>query len=289
MRATARRARHWLAQGAGEQIHAFLCSELAADGGFKGRDGESDLYYTVFGLDGLSVLDDALSMPATSAYVQAYGTGEGLDLVHLACLARCRGALGFASEALETNAEILGRIEEYRTGDGGYAQAPAAFAGAVYPAFLAHLAYEDLALPPPGSGAFHSWLRDSRSDHARQESAVALPVLAAQLTLLRCAGEPCPPAAAEALFSYYHDDGGFGAMPSPALPDLLCTATALYALTLLDAPLRRIRAACLAFVAGLWCDTGGFRASTADALPDCEYTFYGLLALGALADAGCDA
>ena len=37
-------------------VEAFLRDRLNADGGFQDRAGDSDLYYTVFGLDGLIAL-----------------------------------------------------------------------------------------------------------------------------------------------------------------------------------------------------------------------------------------
>src|SRR5438309_10929790 len=40
-------------------LHAsWLASRQNPDGGFSGREGESDLYYTGFGLRGLSILDE---------------------------------------------------------------------------------------------------------------------------------------------------------------------------------------------------------------------------------------
>jgi prenyltransferase beta subunit len=46
-------------------VRAFLESRVNPDGGFQDRTGQSDLYYTVFGLEGLS----ALSIPAPPATV----------------------------------------------------------------------------------------------------------------------------------------------------------------------------------------------------------------------------
>ena len=39
---------------------------------------------------------------------------------------------------------------------------------------------------------------------------------------------------------------------------------------------------CLDFVDSLWTSTGGFYGNWADDAIDCEYTYYGLLALGHL-------
>ena len=73
------------------------------------------------------------------------------------------------------------------------------------------------------------------------------------------------------------------ASPDAPVPDLLSTATALHALSSLHTPIDGIREACLDFVDSLWTSQGAFYGTWADDVPDCEYTFYGLLALGHLA------
>src|SRR5215813_5562571 len=52
MEGLARLPAEWRARQAG-----FLAARQNADGGFSGREGGSDLYYTGFGLRGLAVLD----------------------------------------------------------------------------------------------------------------------------------------------------------------------------------------------------------------------------------------
>ncbi len=66
------------------------------------------------------------------------------------------------------------------------------------------------------------------------------------------------------------------------MPDLLSTATALHALAGLETSLDSIREPCLDFLDSLWDNAGGFHGHWADDTLDCEYTFYGLLALGHL-------
>src|ERR1051325_7158744 len=88
-------------------VRDFLLSRQNKDGGFQDRSGESDLYYTVFGLDGLLALQVSAQQSAdlnptgnvaerlnqTARYASAFSEGEGLDLVHLCCLARAWGTL----------------------------------------------------------------------------------------------------------------------------------------------------------------------------------------------------
>src|SRR5919106_1099483 len=71
----------------------FFRASLNPDGGFRNRSGDSDLYYTVFGLEGLIALQEALPIPLVKNYLARFGDGEHLDLVHLACLARAWAAI----------------------------------------------------------------------------------------------------------------------------------------------------------------------------------------------------
>jgi hypothetical protein len=56
MRDAVSRARQALGDSV-DVARAFLHGQLAPDGGFRGRDGNSDLYYTVFGLEASVALD----------------------------------------------------------------------------------------------------------------------------------------------------------------------------------------------------------------------------------------
>jgi prenyltransferase beta subunit len=79
-----------------------------------------------------------------------------------------------------------------------------------------------------------------------------------------------------------HARGGFFASRSTPVPDLLSTATALHALSVLHVPITGLCDPCLDFVDSLWTNRGGFFGTWADDAVDCEYTYYALLALGHL-------
>jgi prenyltransferase beta subunit len=142
-------------------VRGFFLRQQNADGGFKDRAGKSDLYYTVFGLDGLAALavhasgstppgpDLMRAAGRARPFLYSYGDGAGLDFVHLCCLARAWGALlGLDSEAEscpgDTAAKILRRIEDYRSSDGGYNPILHSESGTAYGAFLALGAHLDL-------------------------------------------------------------------------------------------------------------------------------------------------
>ena len=77
-------------------------------------------------------------------------------------------------------------------------------------------------------------------------------------------------------------EGGFCASPLVGVPDLLSTATALHTLAALEFPFGTIQEICLDYIDTLWSSRGGFYGHWADDVLDCEYTYYGLLALGHL-------
>src|SRR5262249_60025158 len=105
-------------------VVGFLNQSLTDDGGFRNRAGRSDLYYTVFGLESLIALQAPVPSGQITSYIERFGDGEGLDLVHLACLARCWAAVSRDQPAFAPR--ILERLELYRASDGAYAQTPTA-------------------------------------------------------------------------------------------------------------------------------------------------------------------
>ena len=270
-----------------ELVRDYLCGLHNPDGGFQDRAGNSDLYYTVFGLEGLIALRADLPLAAVRGYLTGFGDGASLDFIHLGCLARCWAALPRnLHDGLPTDA-ILARVDSYRSEDGGFAAEPGQADGTVYHSFIALGAYQDLGREVPNSGGLVSCVNRLRADdggYANQHDVPhgLTPSTAAAVTLLRQLGAPVPAGTAEWLLSRCRPDGGFFATPLAPLPDLLSTATALHALAGLHAPFDTIREPCLDFIDTLWTSRGGFLGSWADDTLDGEYTYYGLLALGHL-------
>jgi prenyltransferase beta subunit len=268
-------------------VENFLRSQLGNDGGFAGRDGRSDLYYTVFGLDGLLALRAELPAGLTAQYLQSFGDGAGLDFVHLACLARCWSAMPTPWRDKAPRNALLRRIEEFRAGDGGYDDERGSASGTIYGCFLAYGAYQDLAAALPSPDRIVQCIQAHRTADGGysnlRDAAVGLtPVTAGAATLLRHLGIRLNPAIADWLLVRCGPQGGFFATPEAPLPDLLSTATAIHALVGLHADLGPIEESCLDFVDSLWTSRGGFFGHWADDAIDCEYTYYGLLSLGHL-------
>ena len=267
-------------------VAGFLRGRLNADGSFQNRAGAGDLYYTVFGLDALIALQEPVPHEHTAAYLRQYGDGAGLDLVHLACLARAWAALRLTPDA-STVDRLLARVEAFRSADGGYDTMPGARTGSAYGAFMALGSYQDLGRELPSSSDVLASLlrlraRDGSYAIVPELPTGLTPITAAAVVAARHLGAPPDRAAGMWLLDRCHASGGFFASPDAPLPDLLSTATALHALSTLHVPIGGIREACLDFVDSLWTNRGGFFGTWEDDAPDCEYTFYALLALGHL-------
>ena len=267
-------------------VRDFYQQRLNADGGFQDRAGESDLYYTVFGLEGLAALEHD-PPPSTSSFLARFGDGNDLDFVHLTCLARAWATASRSGPPADVASALLERIEAFRSRDSGYSIAPRAEFGTPYGAFLALGAIEDLKgtlAEPERLLASVLSLRAPDGGFANHQGAAtgATPATAAAVMVMRHLDREPDARVAGWLLARAHHDGGFFAAPGAPVPDLLSTATALHALVAMHADTSRIKEPCLDFVDTLWTNEGGFCGSWLDQALDCEYTYYGLLALGHL-------
>lgn len=273
-------------EGASDRVAEYLASEFNPDGGVRDRSGRSDLYYTVFGLEGLIALRRNPPAARVRPFLERFGDGGGLDLVHLACLTRCWAALPRGSLEPSRAGRLAERLLLHRAADGAFASAPGAARGAVYPSFLAAGALQDLGagIPEPerlARAIAALALPDGSFPNEPGVPAGTTPTTAAGVALLRQLGHEPPPGTARWLLERAHPKGGFVAAEGTPLPDLLSTATALHALAGLKAPLAAVSERTLDFLDTLW--TGrAFCGTWADAQPDSEYTYYALLSLGHL-------
>jgi prenyltransferase beta subunit len=279
----ARLAPKLLAESSG-LVHKFLLGQQNPDGGFKDRSGRSDLYYTVFGLEGLIALQSPFDPTKMRDYLNRFGPGKDLDFIHVCCLARCWAAL---NEKPACAPELLARVESHRTPDGGYSVVSGAGTGTAYACFLALGAYQDLGTPIPDALRAVRSLKfletpDGAWANERGVNLGATNPTAAMVNLLRNLSVPVNISVGQWLLARAHTDGGFTASPHTPLPDLLSTATALHALAALEISIDTLKEPCLDFVDTLWTNEGGFYGHWGDTSLDCEYTWYGLLALGHL-------
>lgn len=297
-------------------IGDFFARQQLPCGGFAGRDGQSDLYYTLFGIAGLLAAGRIPDISKLGSYLGDFENNQNLDFVHRVTLLRCRTSLryarfapeyllkkgsnsGFLTQLIRKAAAImpvgqaaksdLREIEEYRSADGGYHHAtPDAQRGSAYAAFLAYLAYQDAMASMPYPDKLRDALQTMRQNDGSYANVDDLhsgstTTTAAAVVLLSELGMPVDEATINSLLERLQPDGGFSASRMAPAADLLSTATAVYALKRADISLAASRDSLLDFVSSLWNNDGGFSGCSFDEKSDSEYTFYGLLALGSLA------
>lgn len=283
----ARRATKLLSESSALVVD-FVRGAFNDDGGFGDRSAKSDLYYTLFGIESLVALGADLPADRIERYLGSFGKGASLDLVHLSCLARCWASLPRGVPE-ELSAQLIDRIAACRSSDGAFGSSPGFEKGTVYASFLALGAHEDLGarLPQPERMAEAINERRAADGGFGNEPGMTrgtTPVTAAAMIALVSLGESIPESSTRWLLERRHESGGFIAAEAAPLPDLLSTAVALHALKRAGAASDEFREECVDFVESLWSGTGGFFGHWADETLDCEYTFYGLLALGHLAE-----
>ncbi len=283
----ARLSRQVLGDDASSLVERYVHSQQNSDGGFRDRAGVSDLYYTSFAIDVLTALQTGLPEATLTEFLTVqYEQLDDLDFVHLCCLARAFSALEKKPPS-EVIAAIQGKVESYRSADGGYNTERNSAGGSAYACFLALGVYADHGQSLPDPVGVVRCLRSLRvRDEAWANDAMLpvpnIPATAAAVTLSRHLGLPIPSGVGEWILSSLHPSGGFSPFPGAPIPDLLSTAVALHALDGLRTDYSRHKESLLDFIDTLWTAEGGFYGTWDDDVFDLEYTYYGLLALGHL-------
>lgn len=264
-------------------IAAFLLSRQQPDGGFRGAGTASDLYYTLFALAGLRALDTAPANPAP--WLDSFGDGEGLDLVHLGALAVCRSLIP-GNPSPEWRQAVRARLETFRQPDGGFSDEADCRHGTPYGAYLAQLATGALGqrLPRRSQALAAARRCQARDGGFAGRPGAATGTVPATVAMLILNALDWRRTNRQALgwFANCRRGHAFAAAPDAPFPALLSTATVLAANRLLHLHLPVDKKTTAAFVESCWDESGGFGAIPA-APPDSEYTFYALLALGTLA------
>lgn len=279
-------------------------SRQQPDGGFAGREGGSDLYYTAFALRGLALLGEA--EPAMAQQAAAYLREQMqnrvslIDLISLVFAANLlevwTGIAPFENASSEWPQHVADKFEQLRRPDGGYAKTPEGHASSTYQTFLVALVYQilELSLPEP-SRAAEFILRQQREDGGFVEIGVmrrsgtnptaaaigALRVLAPTSEQDLITSE-LKQSVAKFLLGVRDDDGGFRANTQIPLADLLSTYTSLQTLCDLGCWDQVESKTTVSYVRDLQHTKGGFRAATWDEVVDVEYSFYGIASLGLL-------
>jgi prenyltransferase beta subunit len=279
-----------------ELVREFLLRQQAPDGGFKDRAGNSDLYYTAFGLDALLEVGEAKgegrgekcepggersegcvgeAFERAGKYLRSFGDGAGVDFVHLCCLARGWAAVSERSSGRmpATDAQsVLNGIERHRSGDGGYNPVAASQCGSAYGAFLALGAYQDLAAALPDPARLIESLQSlARPDGGFANESYGVPALAGSPADAMAPGRPKPelqPNATASRFTFH---------VSPAATN--ATAAAVAVLSNLGVP---VSASIAQWLLDRAHPQGGFLATPDAPMPDLLSTATALHALAQL-------
>ncbi|QEG01126.1 Prenyltransferase and squalene oxidase repeat protein [Stieleria maiorica] len=278
------------------QTHgAWLAGQQRADGGFAGREGGSDPYYTAFALRGLWILDaltPEIGQAAAGFLRGRLDQREGIvDLISL--------IFGAAICEMAVDAEVIGEedggwvdnvaelLESLRTDDGGYAKSPEGRAGSTYQTFLSVLCLELMGRQPRRSETVLEFL-DSQAHpeggylEIRAAKRAGVNPTAAAIGTLKTLGAMDRVDRAttiDFLAEMQSDEGGLTANTRIPFADLLSSCTGMITLEDLDASDAVDREAVRRYAESMQADGGGFTGFALDHIADVEYTFYGLATL----------
>jgi geranylgeranyl transferase type-2 subunit beta len=275
----------------------FYKAQQRPDGGFAGREGPSDLYYTGFALRGLAMTGELAGPVAERAAAFLKGRLnesapiiDFLSLVYGGMLLDAAGIDIFADSHPQWREQVSAALERFRRPDGGYAKTDEGQSSSTYHTFLVVICNQLIGRPIVEPQKIVEFVRSRRREDGgfveigpmtrsgTNPSAAA----AALLRILDGYDPPTREALVEYLVENQTDDGGFRANTRIPAADVLSTFTAV--LTLSD--LGELDAidvdAARRYVKSMELDTGGFLGGEWDSATDCEYTFYGLGGLGLL-------
>jgi phosphoribosyl-ATP pyrophosphohydrolase len=233
-----------------DEMRSFVISRQTTQGGFADRGEKCDLYYSLFGCYVAEALEVNEVMPKLKEYVKKIVQTNSLNGPHLKCA-------------------IILYVKLFGTNKNEIQLTP-------YSDFLNLLSYY--------YSENYLALYQTQKKFKKLNTNVEMPcsVTSAHLILQNCIGKPVEELEIR-LNEFYRKNGSYAALKRAPAGDLLSTGVALYALKFINSDIRIIKPDCLAYINSLYSD-GGFCATVFDPDPDVEYTFYGLLALGALSE-----
>jgi geranylgeranyl transferase type-2 subunit beta len=281
------------------QRHAtYLLAAQRDDGGFAGREGESDLYYTAFALRGLAILGELYGETAHRGGEFLKGKLRGqesvvdfLSLIYVAKLLELTAGVRVFDPAAPWQPAVAEALLKLRRPDGGFAKGAEGSVSSTYHTFLVVLCFELIEQPLPEPEKIVSFLRSQQAAEGGfleikvQKRAGTNPTAAA-IASLRILGEIDETTRLDTidfLADLQTDEGGIRANTRIPIADLLSSFTGLLTLQDLTAEHEIDLAALKRYVLSLERPEGGFHGAAWDTSHDVEYTFYGLGCLALLA------
>jgi geranylgeranyl transferase type-2 subunit beta len=273
----------------------WLRNQQAADGGFAGREGESDPYYTAFALRALWVLGelDAETGANAAAFLRQRLTRREsiIDLISLIFAAAiCEMAVGqvvIADDDSRWRQNVSDLLTSLRTDDGGFAKTPEGRAGSTYQTFLSVLCYQLIDLPIPDTPGIEAFLESQRHPDGgyleiRAAKRAGVNPTAAAIGTLKALGRLSPEQhtnTAQFLAEMQTEEGGLSANTRIPFADLLSSFTGLLTLADLDAISLVNLEAINRYALAMQSPSGGFFGFALDQTADVEYSFYGIATL----------
>lgn len=271
---------------------AFLKALQNVDGGFSGREGASDLYYTGFALRGLAMLGELDGPPAERAaeFLKGRLTSRApvvdfLSLLYGAALLESSAGIDvFVASPPAWPDAVAATLESFRRPDGGYAKTDEGQSSSTYYSFLVVLCQQLIARATPQPERLAEFVRSRQREDGGfvevgpMKRSGTNPTAAAigLLTLLGGLDDPIREKTVDFLAQMQSDEGGFLANTRIPVADVLSTFTGALTLTDLNALDEIDVAAARRYVESMQLPGGGFRGGEWDAGTDVEYTFYGL-------------
>ena len=301
-----------LAEGLGQvpeelrQRHVdYFASAQQGDGGFAGRMGGSDLYYTTFALRGLSILGELYGPVAQRAekyLARQLGSHQTIvdffSLFYAANLLKVSAGIDiFRSADPNWPDHVAAFLETLRREDGGYSKAPEGHAGSTYHTFLVVLVLQLLQRPIPNPEKVVAFLnshlepdggwREIRvskraGTNPTAAAAATLSIIAQDFDGLGAIEDETKEITIDFLCEMQTDEGGLRANTRIPIADLLSSFTGGLTLSDLDSFEELDVNLFRKFVYSLQLPDGGFQAAAWDEAHDVEYTFYGLGCLALL-------
>ncbi len=287
-----------LPEGLTSRHTSYLLQQQNTDGGWSGREGSSDLYYTGFALRSLAItgaLEGEVARRATSFLQSSLSRSQSIvDLISLIYGGQLIEASTdidpFADFAADWRQRVIRFFETLRRDDGGFAKSPDSLLGSSYQTFLVILCRELLGETVPSDDPCVNFLLGQRqSDGGFLEVRVAKrsgtnPTAAAveALSSVGALTDEVRRSAISFMLDMQTDDGGFAANTRMPVDDLLSTFTALVTLWDLDGLEEADLRPAWDYAQSMEREGGGFAGFALDPAKDVEYTFYGLGTLSLL-------
>jgi len=282
-----------------ERHRSFIVSQQAPDGGFSGRQGDSDLYYTGFAVRCLAMLGGLSSdeCERITSFLSGFAWNQldVVDLVNWLYASLAVQAFGGADPLTDTPSDwpeqMASRLESVRADDGGYTKTSRGAVGSTYHSFLVATTYELLGKPLPNPDAFTHFLKSRQREDGgfveiaqmRRSGTNPTAAAVAALTMFDAFAADQYECVHQFFRKVVSADSGFRANTRIPFADGLSTFTGL--LTCQDLGLSDVvnQERVESLVASrLELPSGGFRGGSWDDSADVEYTFYGLGVLSLL-------